>query len=393
MASTDSRTGDRPLALTQVNVLAHVPVLSSFGALGRMRHKQPRPLRQTDTFSLTGIGSNVVRALALVTILVQIDNRVAAQLPKIAPEWKAHYKVTPVIENCVFERKTFSGHNETNLYQFRYQQDAFVMRQIKSLLDVPSNHIATATVYAGRFRSNYWAIGAGGVLELFPNADKLMKERKNPDAALVWSAESMIYSALYYGINGLDPTTVEWSAQTTFTASSISGVRYIGEVMETANGLPTLLEWHFEKYPNIHFLLEYKYDVNLGLPYYPSEIQLFMEDGQKKVLGGAYRILILKTSPTPLREERFDSASYFEKSPSSRISTVLVTNNDIYAVGRGGKLGKVLPLSMVPPDNHRTVEGRSSIVGLFVLGFSALSLVPLFLLWERNKHQNKRNNQ
>jgi hypothetical protein len=77
--------------------------------------------------------------LVLNAVLFLFVSQVNGQVPKIAPEWKAHFKTTPVIENCVFERETppitegqFVSKGETNSYQFRRQENAFLIREIQT---------------------------------------------------------------------------------------------------------------------------------------------------------------------------------------------------------------------------------------------------------------------
>ena len=293
----------------------------------------------------------------LCCLILLLASRVHSQNSKVLPEWKDHFRATPVIANCVFERriKHASASDETNLYQFRYQANAFMMREIRSLDEAASNRTAIVSVYAGRFGSNYWAISPREILTFFPNAERMMKERKNAHAASVYGAESMMYSALYYGINRLDPTTVKWPEETKFTALAISGESLSGEVLETSGGRPTLLEWHFEQRPDTHFILEYGYDLQLGLSYYPSEIRLYRKEGNKeRTLGAVHRILVLNTSATPLGEEFFGATNHI----GSRAITVVFTNNDIYTVTPSGKLTKVLRVSELPPDVPATRARR-----------------------------------
>src|SRR6266700_6518197 len=105
-------------------------------------------------------------------------------VPYIAPEWKAHFRAKLIIENCVFERSTFSWGNKTNLYQFRCQENGFLFREISSLNDVGLDHISPRNTYAGGFGRDFWAIEGGEVLKLFPDGEGMIKERKNPEASL-----------------------------------------------------------------------------------------------------------------------------------------------------------------------------------------------------------------
>ena len=337
---------------------------------------------------LTPFRPGIFVALVLNVALFSFVTPSDGQVPKISPEWKAHFKVTPVIANCIFERRieNASGRDEKNLYQFRSQANAFMIREIQSLDQARSDHTAIMSVYAGHFESNYWAIGPGEILRYFPNAERMMKERKNGDAALVYTAETRIYSALYYGINGLDPTTVKWPEETKFTAAAMSGESLSGEVLQASRGRPTVLEWHFERRPETHFILEYAYDRQLDLSYYPSDIRLYRGEGTKgKTLSATHKILVLDTSAAPLRQQVFDATSYL----GSRVVTVVFTNNDIYTVGQRGNLTKVLPVSAQPIEVKANRATKT--VRLLLMSFLMLSLIVPFFFWRQ--HKNKQNNK
>jgi hypothetical protein len=333
-------------------------------------------------------------SLAVYVVLFLFVSQTNGQVSPIVPEWKAHFKATPVVENCVFER---IGNGQTNLFQFRYQENAFLFRQIRNLDDVSSNHIPIMDFYAGRFESNCWAIDSTsdtfGLLRIFPNADNIWKKQpKTGNESGVFWASSTLFSALYYGIMDLDPATVEWSEESKFTAFRMDGRKIVGKVTEASQGRPTVLEWRFEKPPNTQFTLEYKYDVRLDLPYYPSEFRLFMNVNGGKELGVVYKILILKTSTTPLEEDFFDPKRYFVKPPfrvPSRVSTVLSSNNETYDIS-GGHPVKVLPSSMIPANISSLKNGGGTIthaksIRLFFLVFVVLSVIGFLFIWKRTK--------
>jgi len=323
----------------------------------------------------------------LYCIILLLATRGYSQTSNILPEWKDHFKVTPVIANCIFERgiENASGRDEKNLYQFRSQANGFMIREIRSLDEARSEHTAIMNVYAGHFESNYWAIGPGEILRYFPNAERMMKERNNGDAALVYTAETRIYSALYYGINGLDPTTVKWPEETKFTAAAMSGESLSGEVLQASRGRPTVLEWHFERRPETHFILEYAYDRQLDLSYYPSDIRLYRREGTKeKTLSATHKILVLDTSAAPLRQKVFDPTSYV----GSRVVTVVFTNNDIYTAGQRGNLTKVLAVSAQPLDVP--AKGATKMLRLFLVGFLVFSLIGPYLIWRRYRNKNNK---
>jgi hypothetical protein len=356
---------------------------------------------RTDLF-LTPFRPNGQQLFVMVSLLCLLVNQVDAQASEVHPEWKAHFKEFPVIENCVFERETpnipegkFKSKGETNLYQFRFQDSAFIIRQIRTLDDVNSNHVQVMSVYAGCFGTDCWAIDAGETLKLFPNGRYLTRKIPKGDGVLMFSAERMLFSTLYYGINFLNPETVEWSGDK-FTALSVFGDQYFGEVVGISQGLPTVLQWYSEKTPDRIFILEYDYDDkrNLGLKYFPSEIRLFMKVEGQKLLGAVYRILILNTAATPLDESYFDYMRYFAKSSSPQTKIFVITNDQAFAVRNNGKLEKVLPSGMMPDlENSKLDKTHARTTRFIFISFLVISGVGILFTLNRKNAKNKRNDR
>ena len=357
----------------------------------RPRNREPREK----------IKSGLSRGMVLKIVLLLFSSQVNGQVLKIVPEWKAHFKATPVIANCVFERQTppikddkFLSRGETNLYQFKYQENAFLIRQIRSLNDAFSNQVPVMSVYAGYFGSNCWAIDAGETLKLFPNGKYLMRKMPENDGSLLFAAERMLFSVLFYGMNFLDPASLEWLDESKFTARSILGDEYAGEVTANSKGRPATLQWHTSKMPKTQFILEYKYDVDFDLSYFPSEIRLFMKAGGPATLGAVYKIIVLKTSTTPLEEDVFDSKRYFISSPSSPASKVFTfIDNQAYAVRNNGHLQKVLPMSMLANGSAGGANKHLKSIRILFLGFVALSVLGLYFAWKHTRTNSNKTNR
>lgn len=320
----------------------------------------------------------------------------------IVPEWKAHFKATPVIENCAFERKVFFGKGETNLYQFKYQQNAFLLRQIRTLEDVPSNNIPTMLDYEGHFGSNSWAIGwtadSFGILKLFPNSNDIWRKvPEDGNSFVLYAAERLIFKALYYGISDLDPATMEWPEESKFTARSILGQRFFGEITKTDQGRPSALEWRVEHAPDeqFRFVIEYKYDEssNLDLQYYPSEIRVSTKINGQIKMGEAYRVLMLKTSAVPLEENLFDPKRYFVKPPNTiapRISTLLFSNKEVYDISVG-QPEEVLPSSAMEfLESGKVPKTTSKLIRFVLFDFFLISVIGLLVALKKTK-TNKKN--
>lgn len=352
----------------------------------------------------TGLGlkSGIPITLVCNLIIFLFVSQVDGQVSEIRPVWKAHFKAVPVIKNCVFQRETppitegkFVSKGETNLYQFRYQENAFIIRQIRSMEDVNSNDVPAMGVCAGCYEKNCWAIDDGETLKLFPDGKYLTRTMPAGDGALLFSAERMLFSTLYFGINFLDPATVEWPGKSNFNALSIFGDKYVGQVVKTSQGNPTIMQFHSEKMPDRQFILEYKYDAQSGLDlnYFPTEIRLFLKVGGEKSLGAVYKILILKTSATPLEEDYFDYKRYFTQSTSPGTTKVFIfTNNQTFAVMPDGNLQNVLPSSMMPHiENSNAVPAHAKSTWFIISGIFVVSAAGFFFIL-KHKKQNIRTN-
>lgn len=333
-----------------------------------------------------------LKTLALSVLIgsaILFASQANGQALQVAPEWKAHFKTIPVIENCVYERDDFLPITETSLFQFRYQENAFLFRQIRNLNDVSSNHIPVISFYAGRFESNCWSIqwtsDNRGKLILFPNADDIW--RKLPDngnETAVYAGASMLSALLYFGIGTLDPATIEWPQEAKFTVQDMNGHKMVGEVTGLSQGRPAVLEWHYAAAPEkkFGFTLEYKYDVNLGLSYFPSEIRMLT--GNRELIC-IYKILILETSATPLAKDYFDPMRYFGGSSSP---IVTFSNNASYYMS-DGHLEKVRPLVENPLEKARVIKTyHAKLAKLFIWGFVVLFAIALSVIWKRARQRS-----
>jgi hypothetical protein len=312
--------------------------------------------------------------------------QVGAAVTFVAPEWKSHFKTNMVIENCIFQEISFSFAT-TNLFQIRYQNNAFLMRQIDNVAEAESNHIVGGSLYAGGWESNYWAIEAGHVLKLFPNADKMLAEMHNPEASLIEAPRRKLIGALFYGFHLLDPSTIKWIDESTFTASSFRGdkYRFRGEILDAQDGLPTRIEWHEEGDLNLHFITEYKYLGNLDLSYYPSEIfvQANLKGKWQPVV--AYHILALKTSNESMPATWFDPERYFSPPASSFAQVLMVTNDQMFAKN-GAVWTEVLT---TPPPYDPLIHGELNrdAVRAIIIAFFLLSTCGFYFVWKHSKNK------
>jgi hypothetical protein len=148
------------------------------------------------------------------------------------------------------------------------------------------------------------------------------------------------------------------------------------------------LEWHSDQAaPQYKFFLEYKYDGNFDLPYFPSEIRGFMQVGRKKQLAVVLKILILKTSATPLAEDYFNPDRYFGKSSAPhQISVLVFSNNESFAMGHDGHLEKVHPYSESVAERKEFENKKHPIMARvkrnwpYLVGVIALSAIWFFFI-------------
>ena len=148
----------------------------------------------------------------------------------------------------------------------------------------------------------------------------------------------------------------------------MNGHKMVGEVTGLSQGRPAVLEWHYAAAPEkkFGFTLEYKYDVNLGLSYFPSEIRMLT--GNRELIC-IYKILILETSATPLAKDYFDPMRYFGGSSSP---IVTFSNNASYYMS-DGHLEKVRPLVENPLEKARVIKTyHAKLAKLFIWGFVVL---------------------
>lgn len=312
---------------------------------------------------------------------------VLAATAEVSPEWRAHFDSKLVVENCVFERVAFSSSNQTNLYQVRYQENAFVMREIGKYSDATIDHIVGGGMYAGRSGSNFWAIEGGRVLKLFPNAEALVSKFAFPDISLIEAPRRTLIGALFLGLYLLDPKSFQWTGDKSFVGNTINGKRIRGVIMEIAQGLPTTIEWEVEFKNKMRFETKYNYFTNLDLTYYPSEILVRAISKGELSLVVVYRVLFLKASPNPLSEDYFDPSRYFTRSSSSQV--IIFTNNDVYGqVGDGG----FEKIKKVSGGNEMYAGSRIGKTGvrLIIFAFFILSAIGLFLTWKNTKRQHNK---
>jgi len=335
-------------------------------------------------------GHSTAISIALVLNIFLSVYQVNGQDLIISPEWKNHFTNTPVIQDCVFERVLLSEEFHTNLYQFKSQKNAFMLREIGNTNDADVDIIRVRLNYAGRFENNCWAIDWApdgfGTLKLYPNTTNIWSIMPgNGDFFLAYVAERFFFSALYYGIPNLNPATVTWTEESKFTAKTVDGQEISGEVTEAVNGLPTVLVFRHPdaKDQTFRFILEYKYDSGLDLAYYPTEFRLFVKSGnKKKTLVDIYKILGLKTASKPLDESYFDPNRYFDKTsaPKNRASILVYSNNSEYDVS-GGLPQEVIGSSPAETLTHlRRVTAHPQLIRFAIFGFFVVSAIGLLLV-------------
>lgn len=308
---------------------------------------------------------------------------VSAALTYVAPEWKAHFRAKLVVESCVFQETSFSW-QKTRMYHARYEEHAFLFREISRPEDAGLDHITGGDLYAGRFGKNYWAIEGGRVLKLFPDAENMIREYRNPEVSLIEAPRRKLIGALFYGFYVVDPSSVDWFDDFAFKASSFRDDKFRGEVREATGGLPTVIEWRAEADPELRFTTEYKYLRKFDLAYYPSEILVQANVKGKSIPVTEYRILSLTTSHAPLAESWFDSGRYFSAPTSSVPQVLMLTNDQLYVKNAVGNWQKVIAGPL--PDLSGKVRNHKHSRAI-IIGFVVLSVIPLFFAWRHAKRK------
>jgi len=323
----------------------------------------------------------------------------AQQDSSLLDQWKSHFQRFPMIYNCIVERYTppmadgaFSGRAETNLYQFRFKDGDFFIRQIPSVEDGDSDHTPWMGIYAGCYSNDCWAIDIGNMLMLFPNGAVLRRQPQNQGIA-IFSAERCVYSVLCYGINFIDPASVTWLDDLNFSAISLSGEKYSGKITGMKDGLPSALTWFPVKNPQTQFVIQYSYDSKLDLRYFPSRIELYMKAGNQDVLGGVYRILALDAHSSPLDPSFFQHERYFTTNNSRPGNKALVFTNGVLYTTNAGHLREVQPASEMEllPPRERQKHIRN--VKILIFGVMALCAGVFSILIFRTAKKQKTKNK
>lgn len=321
---------------------------------------------------------NLMICTCLMCLLNAIQPVAGASL--VAPEWKAHFKGQFVIENCVFRETSFSW-STTNLYHAKYQPNAFLIREITALEDARQDHIDARNTYVGKFRSNYWAIEGGRVLKLFPNAEDSIKEFRNPEVSLIEAPRRKLIGALFYGFYLLDPASVKWVDELTFTGASFRGHKFRGIIRSMEGGLPTRIEWHGQADPTMQFTTECEYLHQLELPYYPSHILVRGTLNGQTAPVLEYSLLSLKLSQMPLAEDAFQPERYFSPVPPSIGQVLLVTNKELYFRDSSGTWQRVV--SGPPPPLVTDAAGKQALTRGILYSLVGASILFLFFAFRR----------
>lgn len=343
---------------------------------------------------LPKIKAGSIRGALFVLILGAVlqEGILKSEVTFVRTDWKAHFSAKFVVKDCVFEEIIFSS-GKTNFYHARYQDNAFLLREIQSPEDAALDHISGGGSYAAHFGSNYWAIEAGRALKLFPNADNTIKEFRIPEVMLIDTPRRKLVGALFYGFHLFDPRSVEWLSESTFKASSFSfmNLTFHGEIREAPGGLPTVIEWHADpkkgsQPTDLQFTTECNYLRKLDdLPHYPSEITVSGNLAGKSVLVAKYSILSLQTSQQALTADSFDSKHYFWASTPWEPQIIMFTNDQAFFSNSSGGWQKIIagPLPDLVPGGVQHTKLRNVIV----LGFVVLLVIPALFAWRHAKKQ------
>lgn len=301
--------------------------------------------------------------------------------------YREHFAGGLAIDKCIFEHVTYSFGAQTNLYEARYQSNAFVVRKIESAGWGVTNQITTAGMCAGGNRGNYWAIEGGRVLKLFPNADSSLRKMDNPETSLIEAPRRILIGGLFYGLHLIDPTSVSWASDTEFVGSSFTGHRYRGEIKDMAEGKPVVIRWYAEEDPSIGFTTECKYARPLALSHYPSDIFVSAKVNGIMHPVSSYKILAMETSVSPIDSNSFEPGQFL---PSDGPSvTLVITNDHLYTRLSDGRLERVLsapPSSQLYGGQPFSASSRWMVM-LFIVVSSAFWA---FILWWSTKQKTNK---
>lgn len=166
-------------------------------------------------------GANILaNAPGLILILlfsVVFGGALYGQGLQVSSRWRDHFTSMPVIKNCVYQETMVFHNGEVDFYQFRWQTNAFMFRQLRNPDEAASNQISSLirkVCYAGRFNNDawliHWADDPYGTLYLFPDANETWDlPPTNSDEFAIYIGNSELLDTLAYGIY-VNPATVKW---------------------------------------------------------------------------------------------------------------------------------------------------------------------------------------
>jgi len=192
------------------------------------------------------------------------------------------------------------------------------------------------------------------------------------------------------GVMHLDIGAIRWNGDNFLAEGYVpeisSAVRAHGIVKPDSNGYAQeMAVEYFIRTNAYHYVVHYKYDTNIGLPFLPSVIQSFWVNEGKEVKMAEYALRSLKTSTVALPSSLFDPQANLR----TNSSPVLVYKDGAwYQTNALGKLAHFTPpfANERSPTTGEKLEANQLYFGaVFLNSFTAFSVI------RRINKQNKQN--
>ena len=300
--------------------------------------------------------------------------------PSTVREFLTH---PPYVHNCVFRRVLYSRGGTTNLFQFRYQDGLYIIRQIASLDDVNSTNSVGYTL-CGRSEEGYWSMEFGRLL-LLPNQKDKDKSPSNKELQDLHNfvAERYLRPFLDLGINDLQPGTLRWKNNTTADGMSIRGTPIELGIEFGSSGQLSKLNYSVFGYGKdgpIELINTYDQTSEVFLaPGIPGSYSGRSKGSPDNQPGYTVQVLVWETNTAKLDLSYFKPGRYARLPSQREIGTTIIFSNGIAFYNSAP--GKFLRVGGTPPRKSMLAGSR----WLFALLALAIAASTIFLGWHLRK--------
>ncbi len=222
-----------------------------------------------------------------------------------------------------------------NLYEFRWQTNAFLVRELSDIRDLTVPSPTDGALFGGHYGDDYWSIQAKTLNLSYGSSPATPTAGKSDDVRrLVEYGKTIFMEVMSFGTFFAKSGSLEWS-NNFFRAKYNDGRAIAGNVTFNADGQPDKLTYQIKGDDMLKFLVKYHFSTNPATSsMFPNKVELAVSTGEKDIQNKTYQvydILVLKTNPNPM------PARHFMHSAFSQFATDVWhhTNGGIYRFDMG----------------------------------------------------------